>query len=245
MPFQVIPAIDIQSGKAVRLRQGRQEDSTVFSDSPLDVARRFVAAGASRLHVVDLDGAFLGKPVNVDIISRIASSAGVPVQVGGGVRNYESAARYFGAGVSRVILGTSIVRDPEEVTRITRAYPGQVAAGIDARDGRVAIRGWVEVTGLIAAEFARRIEECGVSCFIYTDISRDGMMVGPNFDAIREFAKGVSVPVIASGGVTTLEDLRSIRSMEGEGLVGAIIGRALYDGTIDLAEALTLERGQG
>ena len=244
MPFQVIPAVDIQNGKAVRLRQGRAEDSTVFSDSPLDVAKRFVAAGASRLHVVDLDGAFLGKPVNADIICRIASSAGVPVQVGGGVRNYDSAARYFGAGVSRVILGTSIVRDPEEVTRITRAYPGMVAAGIDARDGRVAIRGWVEVTGLIAVDLARRIEEFGVSCFIYTDISRDGMMVGPNFDAIREFARGVSVPVIASGGVTALEDLRTIRSMADEGVIGAIIGRALYDGTIDLAEALKLERVQ-
>ena len=136
MPFQVIPAIDIQGGKAVRLRQGRAEDATVFSDSPLDVARRFVAAGASWLHVVDLDGAFLGKPANADIICRIAAAAGVPLQVGGGVRNYETASRYFAAGVSRVILGTSIVRDPEEVTRITRAYPGKVAAGIDARDAR-------------------------------------------------------------------------------------------------------------
>jgi len=245
MPFQVIPAIDIQNGKAVRLRQGRAEDSTVFSHSPLDVAKRFVSAGASRLHVVDLDGAFLGKPVNADIISRIASSVEVPVQVGGGVRNYDTASRYFGAGVDRLIVGTSVVRDPEEVTRVTRAYPGRVAAGIDARDGRVAIRGWVEVTGEDAVDLARRIERCGVSCFIYTDISRDGMMVGPNFDAIRDFAKGVSVPVIASGGVTTLDDIRAIREMEGEGVIGAIIGRALYDGTIDLAEALKLERSQG
>ncbi|MEW6720491.1 MAG: 1-(5-phosphoribosyl)-5-[(5-phosphoribosylamino)methylideneamino]imidazole-4-carboxamide isomerase [Thermodesulfobacteriota bacterium] len=242
MPFQVIPAIDIQGGKAVRLRQGRAEDSTVFSDSPLDVARKFVAAGASQLHVVDLDGAFLGKPVNADIITRIASSAGVPVQVGGGVRNFDAASRYFGAGVSRIILGTSVVRDPEEVVRITRAYPGKVAVGIDARDGRVAIRGWVEVTGLVAVDLARRIEKNGVSCFVYTDISRDGMMVGPNFDAIREFAKGVSVPVIASGGVTTLDDVRALRAMEGEGVSGAIIGRALYDGSIDLAEALKAER---
>jgi phosphoribosylformimino-5-aminoimidazole carboxamide ribotide isomerase len=242
MPFQVIPAIDIQGGKAVRLRQGRAEDSTIFSDSPIDVARRFVSQGASRLHVVDLDGAFLGKPANADIICRIASSVGVPVQVGGGVRNFDAASRYFGAGVSCLILGTSIVRDPEEVTRITRAYPGKVAAGIDARDGRVAIRGWVEVTGEIASDLARRIEQCGVSCFIYTDISRDGMMVGPNFDAIREFARGVSVPVIASGGVTTLDDLRAIGAMEGEGVVGAIIGRALYDGSIDLVEALKTEK---
>ena len=241
MTFHIIPAIDIQGGKAVRLRQGRAEDSTIFSDSPLEVARRFVAAGASRLHVVDLDGAFLGKPVNADIICRIASAVGVPVQVGGGVRNYDSASRYFSAGVDRVILGTSIVRSPEEVTRITRAYPGKVAAGIDAREGRVAIRGWVEVTGVIAVELARRIEQGGVSWFIYTDIARDGMMVGPNFDAIRGFAKGVSTPVIASGGVTTLDDVRRIKGMEAEGVSGAIIGRALYDGSIDLAEALKVE----
>jgi len=242
VPFQVIPAIDIQGGKAVRLRQGRAEDATIFSDSPLEVARRFVAAGASSLHVVDLDGAFLGRPVNAEIICRIAAAAGVPVQVGGGVRNYESASRYFAAGVSRVILGTSIVRSPEEVTRITRAYPGKVAAGIDARDGRVAIRGWVEVTGVIAVELARRIEQGGVSCFIYTDIARDGMMVGPNFDAIRDFAKGVSTPVIASGGVTTLDDVRRLKAMEAGGVAGTIIGRALYDGSIDLVEALKAER---
>lgn len=242
MPFQIIPAIDIQNGKAVRLRQGRADEATVFSDSPLDVARRFVAAGASLLHVVDLDGAFLGKPANADMICRIASATEVAVQVGGGVRNFETAARYFGAGVSRVVLGTSIVRDPEEVMRITRAYPGKVAAGIDARDGRVAIRGWVEVTGVAAADLARQIEESGVSCFIYTDIARDGMMVGPNFDAIREFAKGVSAPVIASGGVTTLDDLRKLQAMEGEGVAGAIIGRALYDGSIDLPDALKMER---
>ncbi|GAB4228045.1 MAG: 1-(5-phosphoribosyl)-5-[(5-phosphoribosylamino) methylideneamino]imidazole-4-carboxamide isomerase [Deltaproteobacteria bacterium] len=243
MAFQVIPAIDIQGGKAVRLRQGRAEDATVFSDSPLEVARRFVAAGASFLHVVDLDGAFLGKPVNEEIIRRIASTAGVPVQVGGGVRNFESASRYFAAGVARVVLGTSIVRDPEEVTRITRAYPGKVAAGIDARDGKVAIRGWVEVTGVVAVELARRIGAGGVSCFIYTDIARDGMLVGPNFEAIREFARGISTPVIASGGVTTLDDVRKLKAMEGEGVAGAIIGRALYDGSIDLAEALSAERG--
>jgi phosphoribosylformimino-5-aminoimidazole carboxamide ribotide isomerase len=242
VPFQVIPAIDIQGGKAVRLRQGRAEDATVFSDSPLDVARRFASAGASWLHVVDLDGAFLGKPVNADIICRIAAAAGIPVQVGGGVRNFETASRYFASGISRVILGTSIVRDPEEVVRITRAYPGKVAAGIDARDGRVAIRGWVEVTGVLAVDLARQIGKGGVSCFIYTDIARDGMLVGPNFDAIREFARGLSIPVLASGGVTTLSDVRRLKTMEGEGVAGTIIGRALYDGSIDLAGALSVER---
>jgi phosphoribosylformimino-5-aminoimidazole carboxamide ribotide isomerase len=242
MSFEVIPAIDIQGGKAVRLRQGRAEDATVFSDSPLDVAKRFAAAGAARIHVVDLDGAFLGKPVNFEIIRRIAAAVDVPVQVGGGVRNFEIASRYMGAGVSRVILGTSAVRNPEEVLRITKAYPGKVAASIDARDGKVAIRGWVEMTGVIAVDLARRMEKIGISCFIYTDISRDGMMSGPNFGSIGEFAKGLSTPVIASGGVSALADVEKLLAMEGEGVCGAIIGRALYDGSITLADALRLEK---
>ncbi|HEU5360131.1 MAG TPA: 1-(5-phosphoribosyl)-5-[(5-phosphoribosylamino)methylideneamino]imidazole-4-carboxamide isomerase [Candidatus Deferrimicrobiaceae bacterium] len=242
MAFQVIPAIDIQGGKAVRLRQGRQEDSTVFSDSPLEVARRFSAEGAKRIHVIDLDGAFAGRPVNEGILRRIVTAVDVPVQVGGGVRNFEIAARYLGAGVSRIILGTSIVRNPEEVLRITKAYPGKVAAGIDARDGFAAIRGWVEVTGVTAVDLARQMEKSGISCFIYTDISRDGMLAGPNFRSIREFAQGLSTPVLASGGVATMEDLGTLREMESDGVCGAVIGRAIYDGSIELAEALKLER---
>jgi len=242
MAFQVIPAIDIQGGKAVRLRQGRQEDSTVFSDSPLEVARRFSAEGATRIHVVDLDGAFTGRPVNEGIIHRIVTAVDIPVQVGGGVRNFEIAARYLGAGVSRIILGTSIVRNPEEVLRITKAYPGKVAAGIDAKEGFVAIRGWVEVTGVTAVDLARKMEKSGISCFIYTDISRDGMLAGPNFRSIREFAKGLSTPVIASGGVSAMEDLATLREMEGDGVGGVVIGRAIYDGSIALADALKLER---
>ena len=242
MSFEVIPAIDIQGGKAVRLRQGRAEDATVFSDSPLDVAKRFAAAGAARIHVVDLDGAFLGKPVNFEIIRRIAAAVDVPVQVGGGVRNFEIASRYMRAGASRVILGTSAVRNPEEVLRITKAYPGKVAASIDARDGMVAIRGWVEMTGVIAVDLGRQMEKSGISCFIYTDISRDGMMSGPNFGSIGEFAKGLSTPVIASGGVSALADVEKLLAMEGEGVCGAIIGRALYDGSISLADALRLEK---
>ncbi|MBI5577039.1 MAG: 1-(5-phosphoribosyl)-5-[(5-phosphoribosylamino)methylideneamino]imidazole-4-carboxamide isomerase [Deltaproteobacteria bacterium] len=242
MPFEVIPAIDIQGGKAVRLRQGRAEESTVFADSPLDVAKRFAAAGAPRLHVVDLDGAFTGKPVNFDIIRRICAAVEVPVQVGGGVRNFHIASRYFAAGVARIILGTSAVRNPEEVLRITKAYPGKTAASIDARDGKAAIRGWVEVTGVDAADLARQLEGGGVSCFIYTDISRDGMMSGPNFPSIGAFAKGIATPVIASGGVTTLADVEALAAMEGEGVCGAIIGRALYDGSILLKDALRLER---
>jgi phosphoribosylformimino-5-aminoimidazole carboxamide ribotide isomerase len=242
MAFQVIPAVDIQGGKAVRLRQGRQDDSTVFDDSPVEVARRFAAEGATRIHVVDLDGAFSGRPVNEEIIRRIVNAVECPVQMGGGVRNYEIAARYLGAGVSRIILGTSIVRNPEEVLRITKAYPGKVAAGIDAKDGFVAIRGWVEVTGVTAVDLARQMEENGISCFIYTDISRDGMMEGPNFLSIREFARGLSTPVIASGGVSTLEDLATLGEMESDGVCGAVIGRAIYDGSLLLADALTRER---
>jgi len=242
MAFQVIPAIDIQGGKAVRLRQGRAEDSTVFSDSPLEVAKRFASEGATRLHVVDLDGAFSGKPANFEIIRRIVSAAELPVQIGGGIRNFDVASRYLGAGVDRIILGTSIVRNPEEVTRITKAYPGKVAAAIDAKEGRVAIRGWVEVTGVEAVDLARQMEKSGISCFIYTDIARDGMMAGPNFATIREFAKGVTTPVIASGGVTTLPDVERLRAMESEGVCGVVIGRALYDGSITLADALRVER---
>ena len=242
MAFQVIPAVDIQGGKVVRLRQGRQDDSTVFDDSPVEVARRFAAEGATRIHVVDLDGAFSGRPVNEEIIRRIVNAVECPVQMGGGVRNYEIAARYLGAGVSRIILGTSIVRNPEEVLRITKAYPGKVAAGIDAKDGFVAIRGWVEVTGVTAVDLARQMEENGISCFIYTDISRDGMMEGPNFQSIREFARGLSTPVIASGGVSTMEDLATLGEMESDGVCGAVIGRAIYDGSLSLADALTRER---
>jgi phosphoribosylformimino-5-aminoimidazole carboxamide ribotide isomerase len=242
MAFQVVPAIDIQGGKAVRLRQGKAEDSTVFADSPLEVARRFAGAGATRLHVVDLDGAFLGKPVNFDIIKRIVAAVDVPVQVGGGVRNFDIASRYLGAGASRIILGTTVVRNPEEVLRITKAYPGRVAAAMDAKEGRVAIRGWVEVTGVIAVDLARQMEKSGISCFIYTDIARDGMMAGPNFRSIGEFAKGLSTPVLASGGVSTLADVEMLRTMENGGVCGVIIGRAMYDGSIDLSEALRLER---
>jgi phosphoribosylformimino-5-aminoimidazole carboxamide ribotide isomerase len=162
--------------------------------------------------------------------------------VGGGVRNFHIASRYLGSGVSRVILGTSVVRNPEEVLRITKAYPGKVAASIDARDGRVAIRGWVEVTGVDAVDLARQMEKIGVSCFIYTDIARDGMMAGPNYRSISGFAKGLATPVIASGGVTTLADVEAIRAMENEGVTGVIIGRALYDGSISLPDALLLER---
>ncbi len=242
--FELIPAIDIRGGKTVRLRQGRAEESTVYAESPLEAAQRFSGQGAPRLHIVDLDGAFLGKPVHFETIRRIAAAVPVPVQVGGGVRNAEIAARYLGAGVDRVILGTSVVRDPEEVIRITKAYPGRVAAGIDAREGFAAIRGWVEVTGVRAVDLARDMERIGVACFIYTDIGRDGMLAGPNFPSVQEFARGLSTPVIASGGVTTREDIRALRALAGDGVCGVIVGRALHDGSISLPDALRAARGE-
>jgi phosphoribosylformimino-5-aminoimidazole carboxamide ribotide isomerase len=242
MPFEVIPAVDIRGGKAVRLRQGRADEATVFSDSPLEAARRFASAGATRIHVVDLDGAFTGNPVNFEAIRRICAAVDVPVQVGGGVRNFDIASRYFAAGVDRIILGTSTVRNPEEVLRITKAYPGKAAASIDARDGKAAISGWVEVTGVNAVDLALQLEKSGIACFIYTDISRDGMMAGPNFKSIGEFSAGISTPVIASGGVTTLADVETLRGMEDQGVCGAIIGRALYDGSISLSDAMRIKQ---
>lgn len=244
MSFEVIPAIDIKDGKAVRLRQGRADQVTVFDDSPAAVARRFAAAGARRIHVVDLDGAFRGdtvsEPVVREILAAVAGSA--LVQVGGGIRTFEAAARYVEAGVSRVILGTSVVRDPEATRRIAAAFPGKVAAGIDAKNGDVAVSGWVESTGVRANDLARAMEAAGVACFIYTDISRDGMMEGPNLAALREFSAGLSTPVIASGGVTVLADVERLAAMEGEGVAGVIIGRAIYDGSVPLADALRLGR---
>jgi phosphoribosylformimino-5-aminoimidazole carboxamide ribotide isomerase len=244
LPFEVIPAIDIKDGKAVRLRQGRADQVTVFDDSPVAVARRFAEAGARRIHVVDLDGAFRGEPASEAIVREILSAVAgrALVQVGGGIRTFAAAERYVEAGVSRVILGTSVVRDPEATERIARAFPGKVAAGIDAKNGDVAVSGWVETTGVRAHDLARAMEARGVACFIYTDISRDGMMEGPNLEALRDFARGLSTPVIASGGVTTLSDVERLSAMAGEGVAGVVIGRAIYDGSVPLAEALRLGR---
>ena len=223
---------------AERLKQPDCAKGFLFDGFP----RTIPQAEALRAQGIELDYVLVIDVSDEEIIRRIVNAVDVPVQVGGGVRNFETAARYLGAGVSRIILGTSIVRNPEEVLRITKAYPGKVAAGIDAKDGFAAIRGWVEITGVTAVDLARQMEKGGISCFIYTDISRDGMLAGPNFRSIREFAKGLATPVIASGGVSTLEDLEALREMESDGVCGAVIGRAIYDGSIALADALKMER---
>ncbi len=235
----LIPAIDIKGGKCVRLRQGRMDDVTVFDDDPVAVAKRWVDEGATRLHVVDLDGAVSGQPVNSRIISAITAAVGeVDVQVGGGIRDEESIEAYLDAGVRYVILGTQAVNVPHFVRDACTEYPGHVIVGLDARDGKVAIDGWSKLSQHSALDMAQHFERDGVEAIIYTDIGRDGMMGGTNVEGVVELARVVAVPVIASGGVTSLSDVEALCAVADEGIAGAIIGRALYEGTLDLAMAL-------
>ncbi|MEK7321584.1 MAG: 1-(5-phosphoribosyl)-5-[(5-phosphoribosylamino)methylideneamino]imidazole-4-carboxamide isomerase [Pseudomonadota bacterium] len=237
----LIPAIDLKDGKCVRLRQGRMEDDTVFSDDPLAVADRWVAEGARRLHIVDLNGAFAGKPVNAEAIRRIAAAhPGVPIQVGGGIRDDETIELYLEMGVSYVILGTNAVNVPHFVGDACSEFPGHIMVGLDAKDGKVAIDGWSKLSNHDVIDIAQRFEREGVEAIIYTDINRDGMMGGVNVDATVALARAIHIPVIASGGVSSLQDIRSLCGVAGEGVMGAIVGRALYEGNIDLAEAQTL-----
>ncbi len=243
----LIPAIDLKDGKCVRLRQGRMEDDTVFSDDPLAVADRWVAAGARRLHIVDLNGAFAGRPVNAEAIRRIAAAhPGVPIQVGGGIRDDETIELYLEMGVSYVILGTNAVNVPHFVGDACSEFPGHIMVGLDAKDGKVAIDGWSKLSNHDVIDIAQRFEREGVEAIIYTDINRDGMMGGVNVDATVALARAIHIPVIASGGVSSLQDIRSLCGAAGEGVMGAIVGRALYEGNIDLAEAQKLadELGQ-
>ncbi|MHB8471455.1 MAG: 1-(5-phosphoribosyl)-5-[(5-phosphoribosylamino)methylideneamino]imidazole-4-carboxamide isomerase [Gammaproteobacteria bacterium] len=237
----LIPAIDLKDGKCVRLRQGRMEDETVFSDDPLEVAARWVEAGARRLHLVDLNGAFAGKPVNAAVIRRIAAAyPDLPIQVGGGIRDEETVQAYLDAGVSYVIIGTKAVSTPHFVNDLCMEFPGHVLVGLDARDGKVAIDGWSKLSHHNVVEVAQRFERDGVEAIIYTDIGRDGMMNGPNIEATAELARAITIPVIASGGITRLEDIRALCDVASEGIMGAVIGRALYEGTVDLAEGQRL-----
>jgi phosphoribosylformimino-5-aminoimidazole carboxamide ribotide isomerase len=233
----VIPAIDLKDGQCVRLRQGRMDDATVFSDDPVAMAAHWVAQGARRLHLVDLNGAFAGAPVNGDAVRAIARTQGaVPIQIGGGIRSADTIEAYLQAGVRYVILGTKAVTDPEFVSRVCREFPDRIIVGIDARDGRVATEGWAEATEVLAVDLARRFAADGVSAIVYTDIDRDGMLGGVNLDATLAVA-AAGIPVIASGGVTNLEDIRALRAVAGRGILGAITGRAIYEGTLDLAAA--------
>lgn len=237
----IIPAIDLKDGKCVRLRQGRMDDSTVFSDNPVDMAAKWVDAGCRRLHLVDLNGAFAGKPVNGEIVQEIAKAyPDLPIQIGGGIRSAEIIEAYLAAGVSQVIIGTKAVKEPEFVTEMCKAFPGHIIVGLDAQDGRVAIDGWAEVTDVMAVDLAKRFRDDGVSSIVYTDIARDGMMQGVNVEATVDLAQQGGIPVIASGGVTNIDDIRALAQVADKGIFGAITGRAIYEGTLDVAEAQAL-----
>ena len=234
----IIPAIDLKGGRCVRLIQGNMDEETVFSDSPIKVAKKWEGLGAKIIHVVDLDGAVSGEPRNRELVAEIAKSVSIPVQIGGGIRDFKTAQAYFRDGIARVILGTVAYDNTNLVSELCKSYPGKIIVGIDARNGMVAIKGWVEVTEKRAIELAKKYESLGVSGIIYTDISKDGMMTGPNIEAIKEFASSVNIPVTASGGVSNLDDLRKIAEIAHYGIEGVIVGKALYTGAIDLMEAI-------
>jgi phosphoribosylformimino-5-aminoimidazole carboxamide ribotide isomerase len=231
------PAIDLKDGQAVRLVHGDMEQTTVFNDNPAAQAQAFVDAGCEWLHLVDLNGAFAGEPVNAAPVEAILKACDVPAQLGGGIRNIATIAAWIDKGLARVILGTVAVENPDLVREAAREFPGKIAVGIDARNGRVATKGWAEETDVLVTDLAKSFEDAGVSAIIYTDINRDGAMQGPNIQATADLARAVSIPVIASGGVSSLDDLIALRDC-GVMLDGAISGRALYDGAIDLKEAL-------
>jgi phosphoribosylformimino-5-aminoimidazole carboxamide ribotide isomerase len=230
------PAIDLKEGRCVRLVRGDMAQATVFNDDPAAQAASFAAAGASWLHLVDLDGAFAGKPMNARAVEAIVDAVDIPVQLGGGIRTLETIENWLDRGVKRVILGTVAVKDPDLVMRACARFPGHVAVGIDARGGRVAVEGWAEDTDITALDLAGKFADAGVAAIIYTDIDRDGVLQGANIPATADLARAISIPVIASGGVSSLADIDGLRAEES--IAGAIIGRALYDGRIDLAEAL-------
>ena len=235
----LIPAIDLKDGRCVRLRQGDMDDATVFSDDPAATARRWRDLGARRLHLVDLNGAFAGKPRNEGAIRSILAEVGssMPVQIGGGIRDLDTIERYLDAGIAYVIIGTAAVKNPGFLHDACGAFPGQVIVGLDARDGKVATDGWSKVTGHDVLDLAKKFEGYGVEAVIYTDIGRDGMLKGVNIDATVRLARGLSIPVIASGGVTDLSDIDALCEVEHEGIEGAIVGRAIYEGTLDFAAA--------
>jgi phosphoribosylformimino-5-aminoimidazole carboxamide ribotide isomerase len=234
----IYPAIDLKEGRCVRLKQGDMAQATVFSDDPAAQAAAFAAQGFQWVHVVDLDGAFAGRPMNAEAVERIVARVAVPVQLGGGIRDLATVERWLVAGVSRVIIGTAAVRNPAFVHDAARLFPGRVAVGIDARDGHVAVEGWAEVSRLSALELGQRFEDAGVAAVIYTDIARDGMLQGLDLDGTRMLADSLRIPVIASGGLAGLADIEALRRPENRAIAGVVAGRALYDGRLDAAEAL-------
>jgi len=238
----LFPAIDLKDGQCVRLEQGDMARATVFNRDPAAQAQVFVAPGVVYLHVVDLDGAFAGKPMNAAAVERIVAAISIPLQLGGGIRDTATVEGWLGKGVARVIIGTAAVRDPAFVRQAARDFPGRVAVGLDARDGKVAVEGWARTSELSAHDLARRFEDAGVAAIVYTDIARDGMLKGLNLDATIALGDAVSIPVIASGGLASLDDIKALLQPRARKLAGAIAGRALYDGRLDPGEALALIR---
>ena len=238
----LFPAIDLKNGEAVRLQQGDMTRATVFSRDPAAQARAFAEQGFTYLHLIDLDGAFAGKPVNAAAVERIIAAVKIPVQLGGGIRDRATIDAWLDKGIARVIIGTAAVRDPALVKAAARAHPGRVAVGLDARDGKIAVEGWSQTSTLSALDVARRFEDAGVVAIVYTDVDRDGMLEGLNLDATIALAEQISLPVIASGGLASLADVQALLEPRGQKLEGAIAGRALYDGRLDPAAALSLLR---
>lgn len=238
----IIPAIDLKDGHCVRLKQGEMASATVFSEDPAAMARRWVDAGARRLHLVDLNGAFAGKPINEAAIKAIVDEVGdeVPLQLGGGIRDLDTIERYLDDGITYVIIGSAAVKNPGFLHDACNAFPGHIIVALDAKDGRVAVEGWSKVTHHDVIDLAQKFQDYGVEAFVYTDISRDGMMSGVNIEATVKLARALTVPVIASGGITNLEDVRRLCAVADEGIMGAITGRAIYEGTLDFAEAQRL-----
>ncbi|HUL22095.1 MAG TPA: 1-(5-phosphoribosyl)-5-[(5-phosphoribosylamino)methylideneamino]imidazole-4-carboxamide isomerase [Thermodesulfobacteriota bacterium] len=236
----IIPAVDLKEGRCVRLSQGRMDQESVYSEHPVEMAKHWESKGAERLHVVDLNGAVAGKPIHRSLVKEITQSLRIPVEVGGGIRDMASIEDYLSSGVRWIILGTAAFQNRSFVEEACRQFPGRIIAGIDARGGRVAIRGWKEVVSLDAVDLAKQFEEKGLSAIIFTDIERDGMGTGLNFESTQRLSRSTSIPVIASGGVSRIEDIEHLLELESEGIIGVIVGRALYTGSLDLGEAIRL-----
>jgi phosphoribosylformimino-5-aminoimidazole carboxamide ribotide isomerase len=241
----IIPAIDLKDGKCVRLSQGRMDQETIYSENPVEMARHWKSKGAERLHIVDLNGAVTGKPFHRSLIEEIIRSVNIPVEIGGGIRDLSTIEDYLRSGAEWVILGTAALRNRHLLTEACQRFPGRVILGIDARGGKVAVEGWKEETSIEAADLARRFEGIGLSAIIFTDIERDGMGSGLNFESTRNLSRSISIPVIASGGVSRIEDIVKLMEMESDGVIGVITGRALYAGSLDLEEAIRLTKKDG
>ena len=240
--MMIIPAVDIKDGRCVRLLQGEMDKETVFSDNPAAMAQRWQAMGAELIHLVDLNGAVDKKPRNLKTIESILAGIRVPVQLGGGIRDMATIETYINKGVARIVLGTEAIRNPELVVQAARAFPECIVVGIDARNGYVAIEGWTETTGTTAVDLARRFEDIGIAAINFTDIHRDGMQSGPNIEATRQLAEAVAIPVVASGGVSTIDDIKNLLPLASVGVQGVITGKALYSGSLDLRAAIALAR---